>query len=71
MERPTDLMARCQVWINYKHNSTIKFLIGITPKEQFLLHQNVLEGESPINSRLTIIIRSLVISIYVRDIVLG
>ncbi len=31
MERPSDLLARAQVWSNYKH-STIKFLIGITPQ---------------------------------------
>ena len=27
MERPTDLLARAEVWSNYKHHSTIKFLI--------------------------------------------
>ena len=32
IERPTDLMARAQVWSNYKSHSTIKFLIGITPQ---------------------------------------
>ena len=32
IERPTDLLARAQVWSNYKHHSTIKFLIGITPQ---------------------------------------
>ncbi len=32
MERPSDLLARAQVWSNYKHHSTIKFLIGITPQ---------------------------------------
>ena len=31
MERPSDLLARAQVWSNYKH-STIKMLIGITPQ---------------------------------------
>ena len=31
IERPSDLLARAQVWSNYKHNSTIKFRIGITP----------------------------------------
>ena len=30
-ERPSDLLARAQVWSNYNH-STIKFLIGITPQ---------------------------------------
>ena len=29
---PSDLLARAQVWSNYKHYSTIKFLIGITPQ---------------------------------------
>jgi len=32
MERPTDLLARAQVWSNYKHHSTVKFLLGITPQ---------------------------------------
>ena len=32
VERPSDLLARAQVWSNYKHHSTIKFLIGITPQ---------------------------------------
>lgn len=33
IEIPSDLMARAaQVWSNYKHHSTIKFLIGITPQ---------------------------------------
>ena len=32
IERPSDLLAREQVWSNYKHHSTIKFLIGITPQ---------------------------------------
>ena len=32
VERPTDLLARAQVWSNYKHHSTIKFLIGILPQ---------------------------------------
>ena len=30
MERPTNLLARAQVWSNYKHHSILKFLIGIT-----------------------------------------
>ena len=32
MERLSDLLARAQVWSNYKHHSTLKFLIGITPQ---------------------------------------
>ena len=32
IERPTDLLARAQVLSNYKHHSTVKFLIGITPQ---------------------------------------
>jgi len=32
IERPFDLPARAQVWSNYKHHSTLKFLIGITPQ---------------------------------------
>lgn len=32
VERPSDLLARAQMWSNYKHHSTVKFLIGITPQ---------------------------------------
>ena len=32
IERPHDLLARAQVWSNYKHHTTMKFLIGITPQ---------------------------------------
>ena len=32
IEQPSDLLARAQVWSNYKHHSTIKFVIGITPQ---------------------------------------
>lgn len=32
IERPSDLLARAQVWNNYKHHCTAKFLIGITPQ---------------------------------------
>ena len=32
IERPSDLLAQAQVWSNYKHHSTMKFLSGITPQ---------------------------------------
>ena len=32
VETPSNLLARAQVWSNYKHHSTLKFLIGITPQ---------------------------------------
>lgn len=32
VERPSNLLARAQVWSNYKHHSTVKVLIGITPQ---------------------------------------
>lgn len=32
IERPTGLLARAQVWSNYKHHSTVNLLIGITPQ---------------------------------------
>ena len=32
IEQPSDLKACAQVWSNYKHHSTMKFLIGITPQ---------------------------------------
>ena len=31
-ERPSNLKARSQLWPNYKHHNTIKFLIGISPQ---------------------------------------
>ena len=32
IERPSNLKARAETWSSYKHHSTIKFLIGITPQ---------------------------------------
>lgn len=32
MERPTNLTAHAQIWSNYKHHNTAKFLIGISPQ---------------------------------------
>ena len=32
IERPSNLLARAETWSNYKHNNTIKFLIGICPQ---------------------------------------
>ena len=32
MERPKGLMARVQTWSNYKHQNTVKFLIGNSPQ---------------------------------------
>ena len=32
IEHPSDLLAHAQVWSNYKHHSTVKFLLGITPQ---------------------------------------
>ena len=32
MERPTNLKARAQMWSNYKHHNTAKFLIGVSPQ---------------------------------------
>ena len=31
-ERPSNLKARSQLWSNYKHHNTVKFLIGISPQ---------------------------------------
>ena len=32
IERPSNLLAHAQVWSNYKHHSTVKFIIGIIPQ---------------------------------------
>uniref|UniRef100_UPI00358FD37A potassium voltage-gated channel subfamily V member 2 n=1 Tax=Myxine glutinosa TaxID=7769 RepID=UPI00358FD37A len=32
MEQPSNLLSRAQVWSNYKHHSTVKFLIGRAPQ---------------------------------------
>ena len=31
IDRPGNMTARASTWSNYKHNNTIKFLVGITP----------------------------------------
>ncbi len=45
MERPCDLLARAQVWSNYKHHSTVKILMGITPKGRFPLFRSAMVEE--------------------------
>ena len=32
VDRPTDLLARAQTYLQYKHHNTVKYLIGITPQ---------------------------------------
>ena len=32
LERPSNLSARASTWSSYKHNNTVKYLIGITPQ---------------------------------------
>ena len=32
LERPTNLLARAQTYLSYKHHNTAKYLIGITPQ---------------------------------------
>lgn len=32
LERPSNLVARTSTWSSYKHNNTVKFLIGIAPQ---------------------------------------
>ena len=44
IERPSDLLARAQVWSNYKHHSTVKFLIGITPQGTISYISNCVGG---------------------------
>lgn len=44
IERPSDLLARAQVWSNYKHHSTVKFLIGITPQGTISYVSNCVGG---------------------------
>ena len=36
IERPSDLLAHAQVWSNYKHYLTAKFLTKITPQATIL-----------------------------------
>ena len=54
VERPTNLLARAQVWSNYKHHSTVKVLIRITPRgrEPYHMYQKVLEAEYQIKKLL-------------------
>ena len=44
-ERPSGLLARAQMWSNYKHHSTIKFLISITPQGTISYTHSVLGVE--------------------------
>lgn len=32
IQRPSNLLARASTWSSYKHNNTVKYLIGITPQ---------------------------------------
>lgn len=32
IERPSNLQARAETWSNYKHNNTLKYMIGATPR---------------------------------------
>jgi len=42
IERPTDLLARAQVWRNYKHHSTVNILIH---KELFPFFHHIMVVE--------------------------
>lgn len=44
IERPSNLKARAQTWSQYKHNNTVKYLIGIAP--QGLYHTFHMDGEA-------------------------
>ena len=44
IERPKDLLARAQVWSNYKHHSTLKVLLGITPQGTISYVSNCVGG---------------------------
>ena len=46
IEQPSDLLARAQVWSNYKHHSTLKFLIGITPQGSICFLSNCWGGRA-------------------------
>ena len=41
MERPRNLTARAKTWSNYKHNNTIKYLIGISPAGAVIFYLKV------------------------------
>jgi len=43
IECPSSLLVRAQMYSNYKKHNTVKFLIGITPKD--LLHLFLRDGE--------------------------
>ena len=36
IDRPTNLMARAQTFSNYKHHNTVKVLIAISPRDDFI-----------------------------------
>ena len=40
IETPSDLLARAQTYSSYKHNNTVKYLIGIAPSGQITYISN-------------------------------
>ena len=52
IERPSNLQARTSTWSNYKHKNTAKVLIGILPKELWVLCQKPGEDKLVISTSL-------------------
>ncbi|XP_014677460.1 PREDICTED: uncharacterized protein LOC106817312 isoform X1 [Priapulus caudatus] len=46
IQRPKNLLARAQTWSSYKHNNTVKFLIGITPQGSISFLSNAYGGRA-------------------------
>ena len=44
IDRPSDLKVQAQTYVDHQHN-TVKFLIAVTPKEQYPLFQKLGEEE--------------------------
>ena len=46
INRPTNLLARAQTWLSYKHHNTVKVLIVITPQSTISYVSQGWEGQT-------------------------
>jgi len=67
IERPSDLLTRAQVWSNYKHHSTTKFLIGITPQGTISYVSDWISDKKLLSSQILLISFSQVRKLHIEN----